>query len=469
VLNLNAAADTSGQRSRPIASINPSVTAHNNGHGLQMGFDALRRHRDEQRARQESATKRSAKRHRDPGRPISRTLLSHHIPEHVNEAIASPTEWEGGGQDQRLLFKRLQCDVVYPLVLRGFSAQEFLDFMPTYTPPATREGSRRNVLWEELTTRGRRERHPHQYEPIVVKAFKYAEEAIESGFVPDQDQPEYIAALSDWWHGVLTAGRISLLPAEIGVIKYVLAQMRIRGFLNVTCPCREVGKAIGVRHVAAWRTLQDLAEDGILICRSRGVAGRREAAIYCLTPHLPEERMATKPEKSSSYGTGITLKQENQQVNSALGGQTRVKHTNSLRVSSSPNVGLPSSSGSIGMFRKPGEEFYTVSIDDLIPPKQVQEKGPDAVEDYYAQLWGAWAVLWPGRWPKAHHLPRRQVVVFPSRSIARWWVSGALRVLGDGQRRASTEAYSGLTLWLEIQLKRHEWHAAWQRLRSPDH
>jgi hypothetical protein len=426
---------------------------------METGFDALRRHLDEQRMRRERVTKKPASRHRDPGRPISTTLLSHRIPEHVDAAIASSTDWEGGGQDQRLLFGRLKRDVAHPLLLRGFSADEFLDFMPGYTPPPTREGPRSNVLWQELTTRGRRTRHPNL---IVTKAFKFAEETVGNGFISDQDQPEYVAALTDLWTGALAIGRVALLPLEVGVLRYVMGQMRARGYLNVACPCREVGKEVGVKHLRAWRALQGLAEDGVLICRSKGDAGKREAAIYCLSPEIPENHRATKP-KESSYGTSPSVKPGNLQVKRHFEKDGQAKHTNSLRAL--PPSTPATSSGSIGMFHRPlTEGVYAAATKDLQLPEVVIAGGPNAVEDHYTRLWGAWAVLWPDRWPKSSCLPHEQLLVFDSQRAAQKWVRSVLFAPETRKRPllATIEAHAGLQLWLECQLERHKWRAQYQ-------
>lgn len=449
-------------------------TARDTGPGLETGFGPLRRHIEQRRAGGQSTTKKSVECQHDPGRPISTTLLSHRIPKYVDDAIASPTDWEGAGQDQRLLFRRLQRDVAYPLVLRGFSAEEFLNFMPAYTPPPSKEGQRRNVLWEELTHRGRRIRHPQQYEPMVVKAFKYAHEALGQGFIPDEDQPEYIAALTDMWRGLLAAGQIALSPLEAGVLDYVMHQMHARSFLNVTCPLRDVAATLGVNYLRVRRALQRLSDDGVLVCRSRGNAQRRKAGIYCLAPRLPAERTVAIQEKSSSYGTALTLLHQKPQVNTDFGGEGHMKHTNSLRVScspTSPSCSKPAaSSGSMGMFQRfSGEGVHSVNTDGLDFPKELLIEGPAAIESYYARLWGAWAVLWPGRWPKAPHLPQTELVVMESEDAARNWVGAALIHLGRGKRLSNVllDAHAGLQLWLGSQIELHEWRQRLNRVQSP--
>jgi hypothetical protein len=470
------------------------------GEGWATGFDAVLAHCDEQRARQEKAVRAAQERasnHRDPGRPISTTLLPHVIPEHVNAAIAKPTWGEGEGQDQTRLFKRLVRDVAHPLLLRGYIAEEFIAFMPDYVPPPIQvwrggervEAARENVLWEEITTRGRRARYPGQYEPMIAKAFKYAEENIGRGVIPDSDQPAYITALIDLWRGAAGAGRVRLTRCEAGILDYVMHQMRARGFLNVTCPSREVARAVGAdNHLAVWRALKHLADDGVLICRSKGVALAGRAAIYCLSPQIQEKRClhpqtpATtgskrqRPErtrgseKHASHGTSPSLKPVKPLVKPYFDERQQVKHTYSLR--GKRGISDPHASpGSIGMFHPlSGAGVRLVSDQDLDPPAELVADGPAAVEDYYARLWGAWAVLWPGRWPKAPHLPHGQLVVMESAQAAQMWVRTVVLTLGRGKSSpASSDAQAGLQLWLASQLERHRWRAAYQATNPPPH
>ena len=87
---------------------------------------------------------------------------------------------------------------------------------------------RRNVLWEEITSRGCRQRYPGQYEPMVLKAFKFAEEHIGRGVIPDEDQPAYIEALIDHWTAAISGQRIALTDLEVEVVAYVMWSMRSR-------------------------------------------------------------------------------------------------------------------------------------------------------------------------------------------------------------------------------------------------
>jgi len=230
------------------------------------------------------------------GRAISTTLLPHLIPPHVDAALSRPTFEEGCEQDRRRLWNRLRYEVAASLVLRGYTAEEFCWVMPGHTPAPEyvrfsckepRAFPRHNVMWEEITHRGVRELPASRYEPMVLKAFKYAEERIGEGMIPDVDQPAYGEALIRRWTWGVERGWVVLSAVEAGVLAYVCDQMRSRGFVDVTCPAREVAKPLGVDRMVAWRALKKLARDGVLICRSSGDAKGRMAAVYCLSFQLP--------------------------------------------------------------------------------------------------------------------------------------------------------------------------------------
>jgi hypothetical protein len=326
-----------------------------------VGLDALAAACEEQQARQEQAARAAqerADRYNDPGRVISTTLLAHRIPEHVNAALARPTWAEGEGQDRRRLFKRLRYEVAPSLVLRGWSAEEFCDVMPGYTLPRRRGFQYcmvapveyyhpHNALWDEITTRGRRELPPSRYEPMVLRAFKHAEERIGEGMIPDVDQPAYGEALAGRWTTAMEAGRVRLSPMEVKVVGWVCSQMRSRGYLNIACPAREVAKELGVADPkVAWRVLKKLADDRVLICRSKGHAIKRLAAIYCLSPQLPggpggprqtpteadskhyRAERTERVERNHSHGTDASLGPVFPQVKVPFGESHRMPHTN---------------------------------------------------------------------------------------------------------------------------------------------
>src|SRR6516225_3889324 len=219
------------------------------------------------------------------GRAISTTLLPHLIPPHVDAALSRPTFEEGCEQDRRRLWNRLRYEVAASLVLRGYTAEEFCWVMPGHTPAPEyvrfsckepRAFPRHNVMWEEITHRGVRELPASRYEPMVLKAFKHAEERIGEGMIPDVDQPAYGEALAGRWTTAMEAGRVRLSPMEVKVVGWVCSQMRSRGYLNIACPAREVAKELGVADPkVAWRVLKKLADDRVLICRSKGHAIKR--------------------------------------------------------------------------------------------------------------------------------------------------------------------------------------------------
>jgi hypothetical protein len=348
----------------------PSVTGTTPG--WQVGFGPLLRAVEDAKERQrkvmEKARNRAAE-YEDPGRPVDVHLLDHEIPPHVADAIATPTQWgPDGEQDQRLLHRRIKTRVARSLVLRGFGAEEFLAMLPTYTPPPGPDGrGRRNILWEELTTRGRRQRGPEQYEPIVTLAFKYATEDITHGRIEDEDQPDYITAVVGRWRDWIATRRVRLTDNETLAVNYVLHQMSARGFVNVACPSRQLADVMGVWDPkTAWRVLKTLTAAGVLICRKRGVGGWEsgEAAVYCLSPAIPPKREQTpkgvrskhqgpeRPEpldKGTFHGTATTLNRVNPQVKGHFPEVAKVPHTKT------PNNYLttgvpPAFPGSIGMW-----------------------------------------------------------------------------------------------------------------------
>jgi hypothetical protein len=268
------------------------------------GLDALAAHYEAQRARRERArqalTARAAA-YQDPGLVISTTLIRRRrIPEHVNEILARPTwQHEDEAQDQRKLLKPL-VRIAYSLLLRGYDAEQFLDMMPGYTPPPAywrycndqiMRSPRQNILWEELTTRGRRYRDPTQ---LVLQAFKFAQENLDRGVLPDKDKPTYIEALITHWDTEITAGRVRLTKTEAKVLGYLTDQMRRRGFLKIACPCRQVAKEVGITdRTTAWAALKLLADDGVLILHSKGVGTPGgKANVYSLSPEVPAGRVA---------------------------------------------------------------------------------------------------------------------------------------------------------------------------------
>lgn len=322
-----------------------------------VGMDAVLQEVEEHSAKREAAiraAKEKADHRRDPGLVIDATLLRHRIPEHVNVILARPSWTEGEQQDQRVVFRRVK-QVAHSLLLRGYDAEEFLKMMPDYTPPSVpfrypqhctderlvypRKGARENILWQELTTRGRRRQDPA---PKVIKAFKYAQEHIDTGIMPDADKPEYIETLlKTRWEGPLEKGEVTgFLPLDRKVLNFVFDQMRTRNFLKVACPCREVAGAIGVAdHKRVWRVLRNLTEDEVLICHGRGEwygsnrPKNAKAAVYSLAPQVPagyrrpeqipptarsknqrSQRTKKLEERDSIYGTAPRVNHENTQV-----------------------------------------------------------------------------------------------------------------------------------------------------------
>jgi len=270
-----------------------------------VGFEPLITHRAEVEAKRQKAIEkasRKAARHVDPGRPVSIHLLGHRIPELVHIELATPTWATGEPHDRRQLFDRVH-KIAQSLVLRRWTAEEFCDVMPTYELPPWKTlycrdewiiRPRDNEMWDEITHRGSRELAPHQYERMVAKAFKYAEEDITRGTLPDADHKVYIDAVIELWTTAIARDTVQLSAVEAGVLDYVMTSMRVRQYTDVTCPARQVGAAIGINHMTAWRAMGKLDRAGVLVCRSPGNAAKDEAAVYVLSPRVPDKRRRSK-------------------------------------------------------------------------------------------------------------------------------------------------------------------------------
>ena len=110
------------------------------------------------------------------------------------------------------------------------------------------------------------------------------------------------------------------------------------------------------------------------------------------------------------------------------------------------------------MLHIPGVRLVPEGHLQLAP--DVLAKGPDEVEQHCADEWGVWAVLWPGRWPGAPHIPQQVVLAFDSRRAAQQWVWEMLDQLGPEigprkrHKKPSSAAHVGLQVWLRRQLDR---------------
>ena len=65
----------------------------------------------------------------------------------------------------------------------------------------------------------------------------------------------------------------------------MVSETERRGYLQVTCPCRQVAEAAKVSPMSAIRILNRLSEKGLLVKHSpgrRGTGSGRRAAIYGL-------------------------------------------------------------------------------------------------------------------------------------------------------------------------------------------
>ncbi len=477
----------------------PSVTG--TALGLQVGFAPLLRAVEDakkRQARHEEAIRKAAAKaseHCDPGRSVDVHLLGHEIPDHVADVIASETCLEPGEeQDRTKIWARIRFEIAPSLILRGYTCEEFCELLPAYTPPPGPEGPRSNVLFAELTKRGRREHGRAGWDQTLIAAWKEAEEGIGQGQIPDVDQKtEYCAALADRWRGWIASGKVRLFGTEAKVMDYVITQTITRGFVNVTCPSREVARAMGIKdNKTALAVLQRLADDGLLIKRSPGNGPARLAAIYCLPiaippgreqPEAPADNNKQRPEwpkANSSWGSAASLSEPNMQVKPESPASEGTPHTLIPRGRERGRTALGHEEqegmrGSEGMRGNPSatdlvacgiEGVHSVAIEVLSDFWQVLTIHPvevvgavDAIEAHYAQQLSAWAVLWPrGRWPRIPILPGPgdALVMFEDPHAAVNWICRA----GEGSR-VPRRVEGGLWRWWEGQLRlRRHWGPA---------
>jgi hypothetical protein len=147
-------------------------------------------------------------------------------------------------------------------------------------------------LWRQLTTRpdGR---------PMSKKSgYKSLRSAWEAARINANNvgvrTKEQIAAdaveLAYKWVDRITDGVDNLSDVERGVMGYVIAETERRGYLRVTCPCREVAEFSKTSPMTAARVLNRLADRGLLVKHSpgrRGTGSGRRAAIYGLRDFDP--------------------------------------------------------------------------------------------------------------------------------------------------------------------------------------
>ena len=147
-------------------------------------------------------------------------------------------------------------------------------------------------LWRQLTTRpdGR---------PMSKKSgYKSLWSAWEAGVVNANNvgirTKEEIASdaveLAYKWVDRITDNVDGLGDVEAAVMGYVISETERRGYLRVTCPCREVAEFSKTSPMTAARVLGRLAERGLLVKYSpgrRGTGSGRKAAIYGLQDFGP--------------------------------------------------------------------------------------------------------------------------------------------------------------------------------------
>lgn len=144
-----------------------------------------------------------------------------------------------------------------------------------------------NGLWRQLTTRpgGRRLPKKSGYKSLW-SAWEAAVANVNNvGIRTKEEIAADAVELAYMWVDRITDGLDGLTDVEAAVLGYVVSETERRGYLRVTCPCREVALAAKTSPMSAARILNRLSERGLLIKHSpgrRGTGNGRKAAIYGL-------------------------------------------------------------------------------------------------------------------------------------------------------------------------------------------
>jgi phage FluMu protein Com len=144
-----------------------------------------------------------------------------------------------------------------------------------------------NGLWRQLTTRpgGRRLSRKSGYKALWSAWDAGVANANDVGIRTREEIAADAVELAYMWVDRITDGVDNLSDVERGVMGYVIAETERRGYLRVTCPCREVAEFSKTSPMTAARVLNRLAERGLLVKNSsgrRGIGNGRRAAIYGL-------------------------------------------------------------------------------------------------------------------------------------------------------------------------------------------
>lgn len=144
-----------------------------------------------------------------------------------------------------------------------------------------------NGLWRQLTTRpgGRRLSRESGYKSLRSAWEAAVTNVNDVGIRTKEEVAADAVELAYKWADRITDGVDSLNDVEAAVLGYVVSETERRGYLRVTCPCREVAEVAKTSPMSANRILKRLSERGLLLKHSsgrRGTGNGRRAAIYGL-------------------------------------------------------------------------------------------------------------------------------------------------------------------------------------------
>lgn len=219
------------------------------------------------------------------------------LPGHITDLIAfGITETD----DRRPLFNAV-TRVAMSAVRRGWTKAEWRGALEDGLREPKKKDHHR-VLWHQITHRRRRHLAWPTIHTFLDKIWNRAVTNVSQGY--QQDPLE----LAERWETELP--QLPLTRAEQLVLRYVITEVRRRGFRKVTCPGREVAKACGVSHQTAVDALKVLRTKGYIVCIYRGLGNPRlrMAAIYCLSDAdsllgSPTVSKKQAPEQPSSTST----------------------------------------------------------------------------------------------------------------------------------------------------------------------
>ena len=162
--------------------------------------------------------------------------------------------------------------------LRGWTETEYLTELHHY----------RHGIWRQLTTRpgGRQMHDAAGYKALRSAWVAAVDNNKDRGIRTKEEIATDAVELAYMWADRITDDTDNLTPAESAVMGYVISETERRGFLRVTCPCREVGEFAKVPSRTAARILLRLTARGLLINhyagRRRRPGNKGRAAIYGL-------------------------------------------------------------------------------------------------------------------------------------------------------------------------------------------